>query len=108
MVVQFRRSSQHHAPVDQNGQVASKRGTWLESPKRTERKSRCKFAEAPKIARASVGKRVLCTAYKHNCRFESCLEHNMGSLGFDCVSLQWKETFVKPITGNDYEYAMAA
>ena len=25
-----------------------------------------KFAEAPKIARALVGKRVLCPAYKHN------------------------------------------
>ena len=32
----------------------------------------------------------------------------MGSLGFDCCGVQWKEMFVTLITGENFEYAMAA
>ena len=34
--------------------------------------------------------------------------HNLGSLGFDCCGVQWKEMFVIAINGENYEYAMAA
>jgi hypothetical protein len=32
----------------------------------------------------------------------------MGSLGFDCCGVQWKEMFVIAINGETFEYAMAA